>query len=445
MAEAPSLFFDERFLDRHAGAIITDPEVAIVELVANAWDAWATEVKIIWAERGGGQTFSITDNGKGLTEAEFLRRWGTIDYNKLAEEGAMSAPPEELSGFAARKPYGRNGRGRHAAFRFGDPYPVQTWRDGREIIFAVQRGTTSPFDLTLKTARDGVDGHGTVISAPDGQGVNMTAAEVREALGTRFLSDPQFSVFVNGDRVTFEHVPSGKLKEVEIEVPGLGVATLIVIDLQKADKTTRQHGVAWWVNARLVGAPAWSDYDLDGRTSEAKRFIFIVRADFLGDAGATLPDWTGFDPANPAWQTTRTAVYEKIREFLAEITAQRRREAKSEVKDRLNETVVRLPPVSRDRWNAFVDTVIDSCPSINTDEVEQVAKVLAKLELASSKFGLIEQLHGMKPNDLDELHGILKDWTVRTAKLALDEIQTRLKLIEELDHKLRDETLSEVG
>ena len=51
----------------------------------------------------------------------------------------------------------------------------------------------------------------------------------------------------------------------------------------------------------------------------------------------------------------------------------------------------------------------------------------------------------MPPGDLDELHQILIDWTVRTAKLALDEIQSRLKLIHELDQKLRDEKMDEVG
>jgi hypothetical protein len=35
------VLFDERCLLRHAGAIMTEPDVALVELVANAWDAYA--------------------------------------------------------------------------------------------------------------------------------------------------------------------------------------------------------------------------------------------------------------------------------------------------------------------------------------------------------------------------------------------------------------------
>jgi hypothetical protein len=44
--EQSTLYFDERFLESYAGSIITDPATAIVELVANCWDAYATEVSI---------------------------------------------------------------------------------------------------------------------------------------------------------------------------------------------------------------------------------------------------------------------------------------------------------------------------------------------------------------------------------------------------------------
>jgi hypothetical protein len=108
-------------------------------------------------------------------------------------------------------------------------------------------------------------------------------------------------------------------------------------------------------------------------------------------------------------------------------------------------TVAKLPPLSRDRWNDFVDRVVDTCPSLNLDTVEKVAGVLANLELATSKYELISKLHELQPGDLDELNMLLVDWTVRTAKLALDEIAQRLKLIEELDQKLSDETMEEVG
>ena len=59
------VLFDDKFLDKYAGPIICDAAVAIVELVADAWDAYATRVDIIWPKRSQNIAFSITDNGRG--------------------------------------------------------------------------------------------------------------------------------------------------------------------------------------------------------------------------------------------------------------------------------------------------------------------------------------------------------------------------------------------
>ena len=38
------LLFDQRFLGRYAGPLMSDPGTALVELVANSWDAFATQL-----------------------------------------------------------------------------------------------------------------------------------------------------------------------------------------------------------------------------------------------------------------------------------------------------------------------------------------------------------------------------------------------------------------
>ena len=47
MVEKNSIFSNERFLGRHADAIMSEPTTALVELVASCWDAYATQVKIL--------------------------------------------------------------------------------------------------------------------------------------------------------------------------------------------------------------------------------------------------------------------------------------------------------------------------------------------------------------------------------------------------------------
>ncbi len=362
----------------------------------------------------------------------------------VADEGASTAPPTDLNEASPRRVYGRNGRGRHGAFRFADPYFVRTWRDGPEHTYEVRRGTTRPFDINPLSSRDSVAGHGTSISGTSVGTIATTAEEAKQIAGSRFLSDPNFRVWIDGELVTFDDVPSSRLHEMNVEVPGVGTAHLTFVDTETPDRTTRQHGIAWWVNMRLVGSITWDQSNLvDGRTKEAKRYQVIVRADFLEDS--VLPDWTGFDPRNNTWKETRDAIFASILEHLWELTAGRRAETKSNVQQRLAPVVRQMPPAGRDRWNQFVERVIDTCPTISESEVEQVANILAKLEISQSKYGIISQLHEMQPGEIDKLHGLLRDWNVQTAKIALDEIQSRLRLISELDAKLRDPKMEEVA
>lgn len=57
--EQRSLLYDARFLESYAGAIVTDPATAIVELVANCWDAYATQVEIAWPAADSGRQFRM--------------------------------------------------------------------------------------------------------------------------------------------------------------------------------------------------------------------------------------------------------------------------------------------------------------------------------------------------------------------------------------------------
>jgi hypothetical protein len=61
----------------------------------------------------------------------------------------------------------------------------------------------------------------------------------------------------NGTKVTFKDIPEAQRREVDVDISGYGVAHVIVIDTQRADKTTRQHGIAWRVNNRIIGSPGW--------------------------------------------------------------------------------------------------------------------------------------------------------------------------------------------
>ncbi len=446
--EQRTLLYDERFLESYAGAIITDPATAIIELVANCWDAYATEVNIVWPDSKLNRQFKISDNGHGMTRKEFQHIWRTIAYNRLSSGSSTTAPPDEVKGFS-RKVFGKNGKGRFASFCFASEYLITSRKNGQEFVCRVHRTPTDPLVLEeISFKETGVQGHGTEIlgngTIPN---ILFNSEKARELIGSRFLANPAFKVKLSDSLITFNDIPD-LLSRSEVDIEGYGKASILHIDTKKSDKTTKQHGLAWWVQSRAVGECKWSrsDYEriLDGRTSEAKRFTFIIQADYLNEQDAVQSDWSGFKEGNEAWGKTREAVQGSIRKIIFDSSKAERDGRRSAVIERIGNTMNTLSLVSKDRIESFVNEVIDTCPNFGENEIVLLSTILAKLEQSKSRYGLLDLLHKCEPHDYDTLHGILKEWTIGMAKLVLDEIQNRLKLIGELREKLKEVGVDEV-
>lgn len=439
------LLFDPRFLETYAGErILKSPRTAIVELVANAWDAGATKVRIQWPDPELGGEFSIDDNGEGMTEEQFTHRWRTLAYNRLREQGATV----DVAGRTKQPPravFGRNGIGRFAGFCFGTEYSVETWRDGKSVTYRVARGDDQP----LKLARvDGGEkrGHGTRLFVTTPRSTRLSADEARAEIGMRFLTDPNFNVELGGQKVELSHIEEGQLQRFQINVPDVGAIELIAIDVGDTDRTTRQHGVAWHVNGRLVGDFSWKSHGredlIDGRRIAAKRYTFIVKADCLGDT--VNKDWTGFDRENAAFTAAAEAVYERIDEFFLRVSEDDRKDAVRKAREANRETVSRLSPREAEKWERFVEKAQVECPSLRGRDLLKLSTVLANLEAADSQYALLHKLGELSAAQLDDLHTILRDWTFDMAKAVLDEIQTRILLLNELKRKVEDTAADEV-
>ena len=101
---------------------------ALAELVANSYDAYATEVNIVLSN----DAISIIDNGKGLDFQEFESKYSRI--------GSIKQREEPFNGLAERKPMGKKGIGKLAAFSLGSRYTVysKTRDKDRWLVFTLQ-------------------------------------------------------------------------------------------------------------------------------------------------------------------------------------------------------------------------------------------------------------------------------------------------------------------
>ena len=94
----------------------------LAEVVANAWDADASSVKIDYDSEA--RQFTIIDDGIGMTRKELQDFYLTVGH-KRRNEGRTSTP-------GGRKPMGRKGIGKLSLFSIADKVTVETIKDNEK-------------------------------------------------------------------------------------------------------------------------------------------------------------------------------------------------------------------------------------------------------------------------------------------------------------------------
>ncbi len=433
--------FEEDYLVRTLGRIAHDPEVALTELVANAWDAGASLVDLT-VPAVKDSTLVVQDDGHGMSAAQFRGRWMTLGYDRVRHQGQNVEFPAERKDWR-RRAYGRNGVGRHGMLCFAPSYSVQTWREGKGAAFDIgTRSRENPFEIEKETSflREG---HGTRLSVvvehhlPD-------PGRIREILSARFLHDPQFVVRGNGQSVSLAN-QSGLIERSVLEIPGLPPAEAFVVDSTSAAKSTLYQGVAFWVNGRLVGTPGWvvgAEAVVDGRARFAKRYSIVVKAH---DAwiGEVEPDWARFK-AGDASEALFAAVRRYAQEMFSKLSATFVEESSEEVLVRNREQFRELSPLGRIEVAGFTQELVKANPAIHPDTLSAAVQAVINLEKSRSGAALLEKLTKLDEADIEGLDRLLGQWTVRDALSVLDEIDHRLAVVSAIEKLCGDPATDEL-
>jgi DNA mismatch repair enzyme (predicted ATPase) len=421
--------FEEDYLTRTYSKITNRPDLALTELVANAWDSGALKVKItITPLRIVEDKFvSIEDDGIGMSEQEFYDRWMTLAYNRLYHQGEYAEIPPDRE-HIHRHAYGRNGIGRHSMLCFSREYAVETWKDGICNTFElVQSGGKTALKIKAKKSHS-KQGHGTIITAridknyPD---IN----KIQSILSARFMYDPQFELSINNTTIGLEQFEGIILKE-EIQVLDDLKIEITALSSEKTARRSQQHGIAFWINKRLVGDPSWilNKKNLaDGRTTIARQYTIIVQTnDMLSDV---TDDWTEFKSNDRVY-----SVYEKVEGFInklfKEVNKEKNEDLKKDIIRKYAEDLKSMDFSSRREVIELVDQVVDEAPDLSKGYLDLTVSKFVEINKSRNKKILLEKIFSLTDQDAEKLGKILEDWNVSDIEFVLDEIDRRLAAIQ---------------
>ena len=435
----PSLF-EEDYITRSLGSIVSQPDVALTELVANAWDAGASHVTIFIPDKKGEMLY-VEDDGVGMNEDEFQNHWMKLRYNRLKYQGRDVVFPEGVNG--KRTAFGRNGVGRHGLFCFANDYKVITAKEGKQLTFVVRANVEKNPIAATKEKEETSDIHGTRLEVFVEKNIPKIDT-IREIISARFLHDPQFEITVNHFKLDLDDLSKG-VEPAEIDVEGTEIhLTAYFIDTTKSSRKSKFQGIAFWQSNRLVGDPSWSlgkNMILDGRTALAKRYTFIIKTEDMAEL--VKEDWSGF-VKNETVERVYGAVEKFVDKCLEAVSTSTIQTVTENLDSDVKKSLLEVNPLVRKEVEDAIKEMVVSTPKVKQESVNLVVKTLVNVEKSKNGKALLEKLSTMKPDDLDGLNDLLDKWTVGDALEVLNEIDRRLAVITAIRKLAGDNTTDEL-
>lgn len=435
--------FEDDYLIRSLGSIVTQPEAALTELVANAWDAGATEVKI-FIPCENNQSLTIEDNGIGMTKDDFHNRWMKLRYNRLKHQGKKVVFPDGVTG--VRFAYGRNGVGRHGLLCFNDSeYSVKTTKDGNTLSLTVSTQIKGqPIAVINEDQQEEKDIlHGTKLEVIAIQNI-PNVDRIRDVIASKFLHDPQFRIEINRVSLQLEDL-KGFLDQKTIKIPDTEISlTAYFIDSQKSLRKSIYQGIAFWQGGRLIGEPSWvlgKDVILDGRTTLAKRYTVVISTNDLEDE--IKEDWSGFKDTE-----TMQKVYDEVSLYvndkISELSRASIEETKTLIKQEFKQKLKDASPLVLYEIDEVIENITLSSPKARQESVMLAVDAIINLEKSKSGQELLAKLAQFNEDDIDGLNQLLNKWTIKDALTVLNEIDKRLTVIEAIRKLSKDKSIDEL-
>ena len=413
------------------------PEIAILELISNSWDANAHNVFIEWPIienlRESAEYFTILDDGEGMEKEEFIEKWTTVGYDKRKNNQSP-----EMKTHDDRNIIGKNGRGRLGLFSFSDNYNVSTSKNGEINSFKVLRSdrfaTLNKIDSIKEPFinEDGFYNNGTYIKCP----LNERYVELdtlKEVISLRFGADSTFNIYINEEKVDlFDFRDNYECEEINYKDDENKLIKIYLIPKDQYNKKLSTYEVVWWVKNRYVEHDKWRNLGikLDSRNHKENQYVFLICADFLENHVES--DWTGFKE-NKIIKDVKNIVANQINDLMSDIISANKKERKISILTKSKNNIKHLNPIEQHEIGQFVEKLLERCNHLRNEDLSNILEVVTTMELSNRKYEFFERLVNVTPEELDKLTEIVEKWSIDDAYLVLNELYKRLELIRKID------------
>src|SRR6185312_8466941 len=236
-------------------------EQALRELVDNAWDADANNVRITLPQPMIDDPIVVSDDGSGMTEGEVRRHYLMIANDRYSRRGTKTTR-------YARSVRGRKGIGKFAGLVAAEDMCVETYAHGKSTTLNISKtvllqakGDLEKVDLPIIVHDCNADKHGTTItlSRLNSRFTLPSPEALRELLALEYGRFSGFTILVNEEPLSHEDI-QGQVFSKTVELPNAGTVTLRFTVMTES-KGARHAGIVTRVGGKIVGKPSMFGLD----------------------------------------------------------------------------------------------------------------------------------------------------------------------------------------
>ena len=478
MTEKPSLYLDfhGRFIDALGIQMYQKPTAALAELIANAWDADASQVSIDLPDTlSSGAEITIRDNGHGMTLEECQQHYLKVGRNRR-RAGAGASP-------GGRPVLGRKGIGKFAGFGIAKQIVVDTisGRTGERTVFLLDLEDLRSEDFIESDRHpievldheppdeDRKDRHATLIRLRSLTVARAPKAEsFIESMAKRFMlaaNASSFAVSVNGVLMSDVDAASG----VEFDFPaayrqderpeGLRIEGGEAVEKIGDDEVrwrirfrketigdSEFRGVSVFCGIKVAQTPFF--FDLSGGLSgqHGQQYMFgHVRADYLDHL---TEDIITTERQRVNWESPDAAPLlewgqNRIKALLSIWKERRGEERNRQLDDKIapfSPRLERLQPGERKTVAAAIRKIASISTLDDSEFTELATAILTAWENGRLK-DLIERIASLSEQDAGIIISVMGEAQILTVLQLAEVIKTKLDLVRGLRKRIEDRDL----
>jgi hypothetical protein len=437
-----------RILDHLGISAYNSIRKSISELVVNAYDADATEVRISIPDViGESSVIEIDDNGNGMSSADISNDYLFIGRDKRTDTGEKTSK--------GRLVIGNKGIGKFAGFGVASIIQVISNKDGVQSRVTLDRTklndieSLSQQEIPISSAKTEA-ANGTKIRLlalnPD---ISLSSAEVlRRHLFRVLPQKPDFKVLVNDVESTAEEIPGTRYEINEIIDNQFPINGFYIITNAKQ----KQPGLSIRVRGRIVTEPS-----LFGLSARSHRLFTLdkiageLNADFLDPPDAkqrslinTSRDGFIEDSAHVEKLYIWANDYlNKILRGLEEEESEKRAQKLLKIPG-IDSRLKRMPPHVRSTAIKVVRGVISKLGNVDDNEIVDLVEWIVRYFESNILRELMKAIIAADAHEAEKLASLVSEWGLQQVNSVTEIIKNQIEIITKLEELVTSEETIEI-